>query len=133
MDIAADVASELGVHTKQAGTQAIGGFKDFFGEFAGQLTGSKKVPTEEEVAASKVADDESSNQEYLQLRNQVAEIYRESRAESARKEQMRRQQEVQQTEEKKLEELNTKRAMRRDVAVAIGKSSAETGKSYGAE
>ncbi len=130
MDIAADVGTEIGLHAKQAGYQAVGGFKEFGSEFFKQLFGGLKGQSKDEIDAAKLADDEFSNQAYGQ---QVEQMYTEFRAKQAREAQMKKEVSEQQKEEKKLEELNTKRAQRQDVTNAIGRSSAETGKSYGAE
>lgn len=146
MIIADDLAVEAKIHAKQAGYSAIAGAKqagnsaasgvrEFGTEFLKQMLGhSGTTPpvSDDDLAKKQAVDDEKSKQEYLDLRAKVAAIYSDQRVKSQKQEQLR-QQEVQVKQEKILDDLNQKRQMRADVATAVGKNSAETGRSWGAE
>lgn len=135
MDIAADLASEARMHVRQAGVQAVGGAKGFGSDILRQILGGNNASanlSDDELAKKQEASEELDKQAYLETRARVQSIYDEHRAKRQREEQAR-QQVVAQEETKKIQELNTKRATQHDVAVAIGKGSAETGRNYGAE
>ncbi len=135
MDIAADLATEAGVHVRQAKSQAISGAKGFGSDVLRQIFGGNNASasmTDDQLAQKQEASKELDNQAYLETRARVQAIYDEHRAKRQREEQAK-QQEVAQEETKKIQELNTKRATQQDVAIAMGKGSAETGRNYGAE
>ncbi len=144
MDMADDLAVEAKIHVRQAGYSAVAGAKqvgstaaagvrEFGTEFLKQMLGhSGTTPpvSDDDLAKKQAADEEFSNNAYLQT---VRAIYSEHRAKRQKEEQMRQQQEVQVKQEKTMDDLNQKRQMRADVATAVGKNSAETGRSWGAE
>jgi hypothetical protein len=134
MDLAADLASQARIHFRQARMEAVSGAKSVGSDFFKQMLGRSQTPvlTSAQIAEKEEATAKLDQQAYLETRAKVQAIYEEHRTKRLQEEQARQQQ-VQIEETKKLEELNQKRAMHQDVANAIGKSSAETGRNYGAE
>ncbi len=135
MDMADDLAVEAKIHARQVGYSAVAGVREFGTEFLKQMlghSGATSPVSDDDLAKKQAVDDEKSKQEYLDLRAKVAAIYSDHRVKSQKEEQMRQQQDVQ-VKEKTMDDLNQKRQMRADVAAAVGKNSAETGRSWGAE
>lgn len=136
MDLAADLASEARMHARQVGAQAVSGVKGFGSDVLRQILGGNNASadmTSDQLAQKQETSKELDNQAYIETRARVQAIYDEYRAKKQREEQARQQQEVQQEEAKKIQEITSKRTTQQDVAVAMGKGSAETGRNYGAE
>lgn len=135
MDLAADLASEARMHARKMGAQAVGGVKAAGSDAWRQLIGGNHAAdlTTEELSQKQETAVEADKQDYIETRARVQAIYDEHRAKRQREEQARQQQEVQQVEAKKMQEITSKRTTQHDVAVAMGKGSAETGRNYGAE
>lgn len=140
MDIAADLATEARLHTQTAGKQAVAGFKDFGTEFIKQLFGLGKGQTavsDDQLAKMKSDDKSFSDEAYLQTRAQVIAMYEAYRQKRLKEEEERREKERFEAE-KKMQKLRgetivTKQQKQQDIATAMGKASAETGRSYGSE
>ncbi len=127
MDIAGDVREEIASHAKQAGSGVLEDIKKIPSTFVRQVTGKRNA----ELEAAQNADEEFSNDAHAQI---VKKIYEDYDIKEARKKQLAQQQDVQQAEADKLGNLNEKRQQdQQDVAVAVGKASAETSRSYGSE
>lgn len=147
MDMADDLAVEAKIHARQVGDSAVSGVKqassnaaagvkEFGTEFIKQMFGhggNTPPVSDDDLAKKKEADDKFSDNAYLETRARVEAIYNEHRVKRQKEEQMRQQQDVQVKQEKTMDDLNQKRQMRADVAAAVGKNSAETGRSWGAE
>lgn len=136
MDLAADLASEARMHVRHAGAQAVGGAKGFGSDILRQILGGNNVSasmTSDQLAKKQEDSKELDNQAYIETRARVQSIYDEHRAKRQREEQAKQQQEFQHEEAKKMQEITSKRTTQHDVAVAMGKGSAETGRNYGAE
>lgn len=127
MDITGDVREEIASHTKQAGSGVLEDIKKIPGTFVRQVTGKSNA----ELDAAQKADEQFSNDAHAQL---VKKIYEDYDIKEARKKQLAQNQEVRQEDADKLADLNErKQQTQQDVAVAVGKSSAETSRSYGSE
>lgn len=141
MDIAADVATEGRLHAKQATKNVIGAFKDFGTEFVKQMFGQgNNAPanvTDDQIAQMKTDDKTFSDAAYSDTRGRIIAMYEEHRMKKLREEEEKR--ELERVEnQKKMEKLRgetlvAKQQKSQDIATAMGKASAETGRSYGAE
>lgn len=136
MDIAADVATEVKTHTKQAGQNAIAGVQGFGAEFFKQLFGSGvsagAVKSGDDIKQMKQADQEFSDAAYLQTRAKVTAMYDQYRQKRLQEHQAQKQ--AEEVREQKLAALRGEKKMEKGVVVsAQTKASAETGKNYGAE
>ena len=130
MDIVGDVKEELGSHAQQAGSTVLDQLKKFPRTLIDQIKPGKSQ-SQEELAAAQKADSEFSESAHAQL---VAKIYQDYHLEQAKKKQVATQQEAQHEEAQKLADLNEdKQQTQQDIAVAMGKGSAETSRSYGSE
>ena len=131
----ADFASETVMGTKHAAGQVKSGAVDFGKEFFGQLFGLKNgdsVPTDEEVNTKDSEDKEFSDAAYAETLARVHQMYADYAAKKRQEELARQAEENEKKQEKVLDDLNKKRKHYQDVQVAVGKASAETGRSYGA-
>lgn len=140
MDIAADLATEAKLHTQTAGKSAVSGFRDFGGEFIKQLLGGGKTPasvTDDQMANMNSNDKAFSDESYAKARAQVMAIYEEYRIKRLREEEEKKEKEKQESVQRMArlrgETTASKQVKSQDIATAMGKASAETGKSYGAE
>lgn len=141
MDIAADLAMEAQLHAQTAGKSAVNGLKGFGGDFIHQLFGGgNNTPSnvsDDQLANMQSNDRVASDASYAQSRAAVMAIYEEYRMKRKREEEERREKEKQENQQQmaKLrgETRAATQARSQDIAIAMGKASAETGKSYGAE
>lgn len=134
MDLASDFAAEARMHARRAGYQAVSGVKAAGNDVWRQLIGGHNAEmTPEELSQKQEATVEADKQDYIETRARVQAIYDEHRIKRQREEQAKQQQEVQHEEAKKMQEITSRRTTQHDVAVAMGKGSAETGRNYGAE
>ncbi len=141
MDIAADLGTEASLHTKQATKNAAKGLRDFGTEFIKQLFGqgnnASANVSDDQLAQMKGDDKAFSDAAYLDTRARIMAIYEEYRMKRLKEEEERREKEKAESQQKMAkmrgETLVQKQQKAQDIAVATGKASAETGKSYGAE
>jgi|SRR3989344_3657377 len=133
--IAADVAETA----TSAGRGFFGELKKVGKSAFSQLLGNSSDPVvdEKEIAKLKKKDNEFSEAERAAIRAKITEMYLSHDAVKKKEEQLEKEQEEQKREFEKLEKINELRqsgnAVNVNVGTAIGKASAETGRSYGAE
>lgn len=138
MDVAAAVGGEIIIGARHLGaglkTAAKEAGKDFIRQALGRKVGDV-TPTGEEVEKMGKTDKAFSDKAYAASRARVMAIYEEHRQKRIKEEQERMQQIQQQQmeKEKNFEKLEAVRKQQQDVATAVGKANAETGKSWGAE
>ena len=134
-NVAGDVAEAAG----SAGQGFFGELKKIGKTAFSQLIGASQNPpiTDEELANKDKDDKEFSAAEIAALRSRIASMYQNYDVLQKKEEKLEEEQKKQEEEFKKLEEINELRqggnAVNVDVKTAIGKASAETGKSYGNE
>lgn len=134
-----NVASNVAEAAGSAGQGFLGELKKIGQTAFSQLIGANtaQVPGEGELKRMKMSDDEFSKAEIAALRAKIASMYQSYDSLKKKEEKLEEEQQQQEEEFKKLEEINELRqsgnAVNVDVKTAIGKASAETGKSYGAE
>ena len=134
-NVAGDVAEAAG----SAGQGFLGELKKIGKTAFSQLIGASNAQplSDEELEKKKKSDDDFSQGEIAQLRARIASIYKGYDALKKKEEKLEEEQEKQEEEFKKLEEINELRqsgnAVNVNVKTAVGKASAETGKSYGNE
>jgi len=162
MDIAADLAMEAKLHTRTVGKSAVSGFRDFGGELVHQMFGGGNkaqlaLPdeqgsdfvrqllgggnsanvTDDQLANLNSDDKAFSDTSYMETRARVMAIYEEHRQKRLKEEEEKRQKEREQNTQEMAKLRGETRAVNQaknqDIRVAMGKASAETGKSYGAE
>ncbi len=141
MDIAADLGSEAKRHSQHVGKSAISGVRDFGTEFIKQLFGGgNSVPanvSDDQLAQMDSNDKAFSDAAYLDTRARIMAIYEEYRMKRLKEEEERREKERLESQQKMArlrgETIVQKQQKQQDIANAMGKASAETGRSYGAE
>lgn len=140
MDIAADLATEAKLHTTTAGQNAVAGFRDFGSEFVKQLFGWGKgtAPvSDDQLSKMNTNDKVQSEAAYAQTRAQVMAIYETYRQKRLKEEEEKREREKLEAQQRmqriRGETLAASQRKQVDVATAMSKASAETGKTYGAE
>lgn len=135
-NVAADVAETAG----SAGKSFFGELKKVGSTAFAQLIGkSPNDPTltDEELEKKQKDAEEFSQTEIAQLRSRIASMYQSYDALKKKEEKLEEEQKKQEKEFEKLEEINELKqsgnAVNVNVKTAVGKTSAETGKFYGAE
>lgn len=134
-----NVAGDVAETATSAGSAFVNELKKIGQTAFSQLIGANtsQIPGEEELKKMKKSDKEFSEAEIAQLRAKIASMYQGYDALKKKEEKLEEEQKKQEDEFKKLEEINELRqsgnAVNVAVKTAVGKTSAETGKFYGAE
>lgn len=138
MDLSADAVSSAEIVAKKSQYKVGNAARDIGSDILRQLFGIKRgdvVPTEGDVKKLDKNDTEFSDKAYAATRAKIIQMYESHRIKRLKEAESARVAQIQQKQAKDFTQLEQTRINRqkRDVAAAIGKNSAETGRSYGAE